>query len=395
MTRVTQEWSDREIQILRENVDEPTLATLQKVNEFRESRGLSKRTRKSVIEKRYKLGLRSSFYEKRLVPQVVTEVPKLVLDIPKYRGLVVKPKLMKKMLSDEDGFLTISDLHVGVLDEHGASNSAVVREKLMMMARNTLHVLTNHNRVDLLHVCFLGDIVTGQENYQFQITEVAPITQQQKDAIEILYDFMVYLLDGLHVLGIGADVYAVAGNHGKTSQYRNPEQDNVDMLVYDLLRKIMRFRYPWLKFEFDVRRLVVQIQGQNVVLEHGDKIRSYINVPLTGWERRSNRLQGMENLIIGIYMIGHHHGFGQWFLNRTILMMSGTLHTNGSLGDAIGLLPEEKFWLFSLSHGKLGFQYAIDLREQENSNLPPKQGAERLNRRETVPNTSSHVASRG
>lgn len=331
------------------------------------------RTWDAIQRKAERLGVRAKIIRLTSTPVTMVKIP--LEDVVKgreYRGEPIRHGTWlcnKCWKYDDKGILAIGDLHFGYIAQEG-DISPIVSERMGYLVKNIKHMFNDHVRVKTLYICLYGDMATGQENYAHQITETTGITEQIQNAVNVLTDKLDELITFLYGLGVKVKILAVAGNHGRTSQFRSPQRDNIDMLIYYLVRKYLVVKYKDLEFEMDVKRIVEKINGLNLVLEHGDDIKGYMGISWYGAQKRVERLQSMIGDIVNMYIYGHTHGFGAWFLNDALILNSGTLMPQTDLGDSMALLPQSRFWLVSVTEdSKFGFLYTVDLRERDSFDL--------------------------
>jgi len=282
------------------------------------------------------------------------------ISLPKYEKQITLPiPPQEDKRADDYAYLTVSDIHIGYIDDHGHSINDEVKEKLDNYRDNVLHLLKYHNPVKHFRLLFLGDMIQGQENYDAQKDDSQPISIQLSEAINILYHWLIPFLDTLYSMGIQTDIYCIAGNHGRTSKYRSDVKDNFDLTIYNWLRAAITDRYKGLNFYIDPETLLIKEGGKTIAVEHGDKVRG---LSLASMQKRIMNVSGMYRTILDAYVMGHWHTAGDLYVGNTRLIMSGTLQGETDLSNAMGILPQENWYFFSTKGGHWGFTYRIDYR---------------------------------
>jgi len=147
------------------------------------------------------------------------------------------------------------------------------------------------------------------------------------------------------------NVPCVVGNHGRVGQKDyNLSHVNWDYIIYKNLEQILS---PQKNIKFDIGKewyKIVSIQGWKFYIEHGDRIKSYMNVPWYSVERIDNRISkmlGLKNESYQYFLIGHHHVPFEWDVNNGERICNGTF----SAGDPYAMKelrvlsrPTQKFF---------------------------------------------------
>lgn len=120
-----------------------------------------------------------------------------------------------------------------------------------------------------------------------------------------------------------------SGNHGRMTQKKNYEgpRDNWDWLV-GMWAKQLCVDLPNVKIEVpDSFSVVVNIQGYNFYVSHGDDVQSWNGIPWYGLQRETQRLSSIHSvndIKINYYCYGHFHQQG------TMQQQSGEMIMNGA-----------------------------------------------------------------
>lgn len=281
----------------------------------------------------------------------------------KYKGPEVRKGSLKDASVDNVGMFLLSDLHIGTLLPNFDDTYAWRKERLTNVVNNLLHVIRYHYPVKTLYLALLGDIIQGQENYRQQVTESDHESKQVIAAVKMVAEAVIALIDGCYSMGTEVKVVEVAGNHGKTSPLRSRTRDNHEMTIYAWLNDILLGRYPKLEIESDINFVYKEIEGLNMLFEHGDATRMYGQLPYYGIGRRADKMRGTlgkkTGKFIDVYNIGHFHSFNQLTVNGITVFMTGTLHEDSDFSYTLGLTPDTKFWFYTVHNGQIGAQFGI------------------------------------
>ncbi len=109
-------------------------------------------------------------------------------------------------------------------------------------------------------------------------------------------------------------VYGVGGNHGRLPDVRRKQMKDPtrtwDYMIYLLLREMLR-ENNHIEFWFpDSWGAQVNIRGWNVLVGHGDDVKSWAGIPWYGLERKVGRLAALEGArgnTINYHLMGHFH----------------------------------------------------------------------------------------
>jgi hypothetical protein len=181
--------------------------------------------------------------------------------------------------------------------------------------------------VETLHLWMLGDNVTGNihpeliETNEFPQAEAA--VQYALDAAE----FVESLKEGFKKIVING----VVGNHGRFTIKKKAKTayDSLDWMIYQTMAVALR-KTPNVEINVGKSSMqVVEIANRNVLLWHGDGVRSsMVGVPWGGLIRRATNLQSQFAAIgqpIYLYSVGHFHQ------NNLVRCPAGLIAMNGSI----------------------------------------------------------------
>lgn len=233
--------------------------------------------------------------------------------------------------ADEEAILTISDLHGGetLEEEETGGLGSFDWDSVMVYAARLLtklkSIVPRHNyRIPVLHLHFLGDILTGLDIYPGQWNYVAfEEVEQVLRCLELLTWFLLELLTVYPRI----IVKCVYGNHGRIGKKGERRlYNNWDFLLYKLLEmRIQSCPEAAARIEFVIPKtwwLLTEIKGWHYLLMHGDDVRGWAGFPHYGVARLARNwtmlLQhmGASKRLLGVVRdlgsfdeleFGHHH----------------------------------------------------------------------------------------
>lgn len=227
--------------------------------------------------------------------------------------------------------LLLSDLHVGEVVLPEAVNGLneynwEVFTQRMHSVRESLISFQNARPypIDELVIACLGDNVSNNHHDELAVTNEFPITEQCYRGGLFLGQWIESLVQDyprIRVLGVG-------GNHGRTKKAPASKQvfDSFDWLGYQYIAQHLR-NYSSVECSFPrAGMLVAEVAGRNMLVWHGDGVRSTMpGVPWGGVVRRVNELKkqyGESGVQLDYVSFGHFHQPN---------VIQGNLFGNGSL----------------------------------------------------------------
>ncbi len=270
---------------------------------------------------------------KEIAQEVIAELPNLKrLDAPKIRKGDLKPESWVIEFSDWHYGQLVKSVEVGGLSEYSPE---IARKRLSCLAEKIIRILEYHpNKPKELVIASLGDVVDGsilrgnqQSNIEFGVCK------QVIEAVELIADFII-LLSG-HFPKIR--FYGVYGNHARLTPNPKdaPPQENFDLLTYHFVQQRLRGLKGISINYTEAQHMIVEINGHNFWLDHGDTVRGWAGYPYYGADRQKNNIQSIMALFkehAHFMLMGHHHRKG--FFNDIIAngsMVGGDLYSIGKL----------------------------------------------------------------
>jgi hypothetical protein len=227
--------------------------------------------------------------------------------------------------------LLLSDLHIGEVVEPEAVNGLneynwETFQKRMAGVREALISFQNNRPypIDEMVIALLGDNVSGNHHEELAVTNEFPITEQcyrggvylGKWIESLVPDFPLIRVDG------------VGGNHARTKKAPASKQvfDSFDWLGYQYVDQYLK-NYDTIETNFPrAGMLVTEVAGRNMLLWHGDGVRSTMpGVPWGGVIRRVNEMKKQYSeagMRIDYVSLGHFHQAN---------VVQGNVFMNGSL----------------------------------------------------------------
>lgn len=282
-----------------------------------------------------------------------------------YKGIEVLPRMDRTAIGGDDyGVLLVSDTHIGHRRNDGTSTFNERVSGLNKAAQNFIHVLREHHMVKRLTIGILGDIIQGINNYEMQAAESEPESKQITSSIEVMFNFLVKIIDSCYDIGVEVDIVEVTGSHGKTGKKFDKCIDNHDMTVYWVINRLLKDRYPKLREEgmilADTQTILRKYGDFLVAFEHGDTVQMYKKVPFYGLIERVKNLTYMHRKgIIDCLATGHFHEWGRMDIGGVQVILSGTLQSESNLGWQLGLSAVNSFHFFGIHDNKVTTSYPI------------------------------------
>jgi predicted phosphodiesterase len=184
-----------------------------------------------------------------------------------------KGKYQQPKEADKTLLIQLSDLHFGkVVDlPHNKFNFLVARERLIKYAQEIIRYTKSFNITNSV-VCFTGDMTNLDSHFDSLLTNESNRANNFVTALDIMSEFLDILSDNLNVKCIG-----VIGNESRirTTEYQSNNDkiasNNFDTLLFKVLKRTHK-HIGWIG-ECDKLNDVICIQGKNILLTHGDKIK--------------------------------------------------------------------------------------------------------------------------
>lgn len=263
--------------------------------------------------------------------------------------------------------LMISDVHVGKKTVSFDFNK--LKERMTYMFNELIDQVKQMKRISTvedINLCFIGDIIDNDSLYPTQPHHVdhenaGHATLQIKLAAKFFEEEIRRVQKACKIPII---IHAVKGNHGRISKFTN-ESNNYDLMFYNHLELAFeRSKSITCRISHGFYALAT-IQNHNFLLNHGNGIKMYQNIPWYGLVQRTMRWEGSLPYQFDYVVVGHFHTTGEQQWNNKVIYMNGTAVTDDDFGlEVLGLSASNKFWLFGVNQNNgICYQHKIDLSE--------------------------------
>lgn len=248
--------------------------------------------------------------------------------------------------------LNISDVHVGKKTSSYDTDKLCQRiEYLFHKTAEEVKLMKKTHTVNAVHLNFIGDIIDNDSLYPTQPHHVdkekaGNATKQIKVATELFSRVIAKFQKEVKVPVV---VNAVKGNHGRVSKFTD-EANNYDIMFYNSL-EIAMYGNNGVTFNIseDFYNLVY-VENHGFLLNHGNGVKMYQNIPWYGLVQRCMRWAGSMSQQFDYMVVGHFHTNGEQEWNDKIIFMNGTAVTDDKFGlEFLGLSASNNFWLFGVS----------------------------------------------
>lgn len=255
--------------------------------------------------------IRKSFIEYARIENALSELNKAL--IQRLDIIDLSPKTIRHLTSNSKnapiGLIQLSDLHMNELvhKTHSLNNLFdfnIASKRLRLFAIKAKSYLKSLG-VEKVVLAMTGDLINSDR----RIDELLHMATNRADAsllaVYLLSQFIIDLNKDLNI-----QVINVSGNESRMTENLEMSEllarDNYDWIIYNFLNREFR-NSEGIKFmsKLDARQNVVNINGQNVLILHGEKI------PMeSGIEKSIIRLIGQwsaKGVEINFVIFGHYH----------------------------------------------------------------------------------------
>lgn len=263
-----------------------------------------------------------------------------------------KPKALKKGSfgdgHEEVAVLNISDAHFGRYSPQRMQQKV---DELYSVLLKLVHIHRRAYRIKTLVINLIGDLVDGESIYASQSHE------QKFYLMEQIYTYgspmLCNLFNQLSNEFEEIIINTVPGNHGRSgiSRSNNPNVElNYDSMFYEQMKAAtssnprISWNICWSWYQ------VIGILGWNFLLTHGDKIRSWMNIPFYGIINKGMRWKGSMPEDFDYMCIAHFHTTYEFKWNNFRAFGNGTWMDNDdfALGE-LGMDSATEQTLFGVS----------------------------------------------
>lgn len=218
-----------------------------------------------------------------------------------------KPHVQALLLSDLHGGEVVNPEAVDGLNEY---NWQIMEERMESIVHSLLSFQANRPYpIDELQIWQLGDMCSGANHEELRDTNEYPLVEQGWRMGLMLGQFVEKLAP--HYPAI--KVYGVAGNHPRLDKKPSAKHvfNNMDWMAYKVQETYLK-NFDNVECDFPQAGMqVVNIVGKNVLLFHGDGVRSsMVGVPWGGLIRYSRELRSQyqeRDVKLDCFAFGHFH----------------------------------------------------------------------------------------
>lgn len=266
-------------------------------------------------------------FQQQLTNTIVNGTPPIPLPPMQPRSRASKSR------TPEHVVLMLSDMHVGQqfsFDETGGLseyNKSIFLRRASNLRKSLLDIYSLHSdmyEMPVLHVLGLGDMVQGtnQGGEWGGAYNDMPITEQTRQAAQTIGE----LLSAWSPHFTKVNFYGVVGNHGRAGATKNSDRvcANWDNMVYDLVASNMKNHKNVVVEHTNSWWRQININGQEVMIVHGDNIKSGVNNLHREEQKLQSLLSGRTGKYFNVLCIGHHHTHYEIETTRGVIMVNGS-----------------------------------------------------------------------
>lgn len=302
LKEIAEEFNVSERTALRMNSDVKEELTIEELELIESNVQLAKQKQKLQDQQRIE---RKSFREQTRLENAVAELQKELITLIKEKSFPKSTFRKKKIERNTKvgAVVHLSDLHFNELINlmFNKYDFKVASKRLKKFVDDTKKYL-NANNVKDICICMTGDILNSDRRLDELLSEA---TNRAKALM-----LSVYLLEQVFIdfqKDYNVSVASVIGNESRITKdvgwVEEVASDNYDYIVHQMLT--MLFRNSDIKFfQGHSTEKVVEIVGQNILLVHGNQMKS------TNMEKEVQRLKGKwnsQNVRVDFMLCGHYH----------------------------------------------------------------------------------------
>ena len=307
---------------------------------------------------------------------IIKEVAEIIETIEPIKCIPpYKPLYNKSATIQESAILVLSDSHadqqilsgrVQGLEEYNFNVACKRGERIVDVT--TSHLLENMKNYSFktLYVFGVGDYVSGEIHGAKEHSQWKNSIKNSMATGELFAQMLAELAQKFSKIVF----ISVSGNHGRFSQkkdYRGA-QENWDYLVGMHVKTRLQSLIENGSLDVvipDAWSTVVNIEGWNFVLGHGDDIKSFSGLPFYGIERKTRRLMSV-NAVNGI--VPHYFVMGHFHQKTSLAHTMGEIFINGAWNatdefalESLGAYTEPSQLLMGV-HPKYGVSWRMPIR---------------------------------
>ena len=260
-----------------------------------------------------------------------------------------RPKAQPKQKSPAKGaeaVLLLSDLHFGAIvdpEEVGglnAFNIEIAQARLEHVFDRVIDLATNHLNTSKVHICLMGDLVSGLIHDELEITNEITVPEQTVIAADALQVGIQRVVDAVGAV----EVVSVSGNHGRLRHQKRASQRQVESFDWLAAQMIAKGLASDGRIGFTIPRtpwMIHQAGSLNLLIYHGDHIKSWAGIPAYGISRdvfRKKTLLIDHDIDFDMVCMGHMHQHGVLPITANLrAVMNGSLIGMDPYADSLSL----------------------------------------------------------
>lgn len=261
--------------------------------------------------------------------------------------------------------INLSDVHVGKKTK--STDFEKICERMQyLFDKNTeiIKLKKKTHTVEEIHLNFIGDIIDNDSLYPSQPFHVdkgvAGNATQQIKAATLLFSEKINKFQKENKIKV--IINAVKGNHGRISKFTD-ESNNFDLMFYNSLELSLSHNK---NIHFNISNgfyNLFYVQNHGFLINHGNGVRMYQNIPWYGLVQRCMRWAGSMSQPFEYMIVGHFHSSGEQDWNDKTIFMNGTAVTDDDFGlEFLGLSASNYFWTFGVTKDNgIEFRYKTNL----------------------------------
>lgn len=219
--------------------------------------------------------------------------------------------------SGNDAVLLCSDWHVGITVDNYLNqyDIDICKERLNKLCNKTIQYC-DMNNVDVLHIAFLGDLISNEIHNILRFQNQLSLSEQLVTASELVSELIFKLSKNVKFI----TVHIINGNHERSIQDKN---DALDRDTYiGLIREIVKLRIKGLSNVLladnthDDEITTINIKGHRFAAMHGHNI------------NRSKVSYQMNNILDSMFdyvLLGHFHQAAEEMQYKCQVITNGSL----------------------------------------------------------------------
>lgn len=321
----------------------------------------------SDLKRRHKEQTRSAAAVETVIDALGAMVPDFAWTKKPQKTAIVHPESE----DSEEAVLLLSDLHFGaVVDPEevptNAYNLEIAKTRLAGIFARARELATEKLHASKIHVCLMGDLVSGLIHDELEVTNDLTAPEQVVEAADALQVGIQELADAIGPVS----VVSVSGNHGRLRQKKRISQRQIESFDWLCAQVIKRGLAERGEIEFAIPRspwVIHHVAGLDILIHHGDTIRSWSGLPAYGISRDAFRRKTLlidHDIDFDLIVMGHLHQHGILPITANLrVIMNGSLIGMDPYADSLALGGTPSQTLFGV-HPDIGVTSVWELKSE-------------------------------